>query len=107
MTGDGTVVASIAAGKATNVNGTLNSPSTSTDNVVTYTVTPPTATIDLQDTSDSGISNTDNLTNAVSPVFDVTFRKMSVCPSTAISLMQALPLAVRLQLAHSLAIPIR
>jgi hypothetical protein len=49
MAGSGVVIASIDSGKATNVNGTLNSPSTSTDNTVTYDVAVPTATIDLQD----------------------------------------------------------
>ncbi|HNC07298.1 MAG TPA: Ig-like domain-containing protein, partial [Anaerolineales bacterium] len=73
MTADGTVIASIAAGVAHDVNGTANTPSTSVDNIVTYNATAPTATIDLQDTSDSGISITDNITNAASPVFDVTF----------------------------------
>ncbi len=33
----------------------------------------PTATIDLRAASDSGVSNSDDLTNAASPIFDVTF----------------------------------
>ena len=75
MTGDGTVIASIAAGVAHDANGTPNTASTSTDHTVTYNISPPTATIDLQDTSDSGISFTDNITNVASPVFDVTFNE--------------------------------
>ena len=39
----------------------------------TFLQTIPTATIDLQAASDSGTSNTDNITNAASLVFDVTF----------------------------------
>jgi hypothetical protein len=35
--------------------------------------TPPTVTFDLQSASDSGTSNTDNLTNVASPVFDAIF----------------------------------
>ena len=75
MTSNGTVIASLLPGVATNVNGTLNSASTSTDHTVIYDATPPTATIDLQDTSDTGISITDDLTNAAAPVFDVTFNE--------------------------------
>ena len=43
MTGNGTVVASIAAGVAHDAAGNPNTASTSTDNTVTYDVTPPTA----------------------------------------------------------------
>ena len=75
MTGDGTVIASIAAGVAHDANGVPNTASTSTDNTVTYNASAPTATIDLQDASDSGISITDNITNAASLVFDVTFNE--------------------------------
>jgi hypothetical protein len=41
MTGDGTVIASIAAGVASDAAGNLNQASTSTDNEVTYDTTPP------------------------------------------------------------------
>ena len=43
MTGDGTVIASIAAGKAHDAAGNANTASTSTDNSVAYAV-PPTVT---------------------------------------------------------------
>lgn len=46
MTGDGTVTASMAASKIRDVNGNLNTASTSTDNSVTYDGTRPTVTID-------------------------------------------------------------
>jgi len=46
MTGDGTVIASIAAGVATDATGNGNTASTSTDNTVTYDTTAPTVTID-------------------------------------------------------------
>lgn len=45
MTGSGTVIANIAAGVAHDTAGNGNVASTSTDNVVTYDVTPPTVTI--------------------------------------------------------------
>ena len=45
MTGDGTVIASLAAGVAHDAAGNANDASTSTDNTVTYDVTPPTVTI--------------------------------------------------------------
>ncbi len=45
MTGSGTVMASIAAGKAHDAAGNANTASTSTDNTVTYDVTPPAVTI--------------------------------------------------------------
>ena len=45
MTGSGTVVATIAAGMAHDAAGNANTASTSTDNTVTYDVTPPTVTI--------------------------------------------------------------
>ena len=41
----------------------------------TYDTTPPTVTIDLQAASDSGASSIDDLTNAASLVFDVTFNE--------------------------------
>jgi len=43
MTGSGTVIATIAAGRANDAAGNLNTASTSTDNTVTYSPTPPTA----------------------------------------------------------------
>ena len=45
MTGSGTVIANIAADKAADAAGNGNTASTSTDNTVTYDVTPPTVTI--------------------------------------------------------------
>ena len=41
MTGSGTVIATIAAGKAHDTAGNANAVSTSTDNTVTYDVLPP------------------------------------------------------------------
>ena len=46
MTGDGTVIASVAAGVAHDAAGNSNDPSTSTDNTVTYDTTFPTVTIE-------------------------------------------------------------
>jgi len=46
MVRDGTVIAGIPAGVASDAAGNLNAASTSTDNTVTYDVTGPTATID-------------------------------------------------------------
>ena len=46
MTSDGTVIATIAAGVATDAAGNANAASTSTDNTVTYDTTAPTVTID-------------------------------------------------------------
>jgi hypothetical protein len=45
MTSDGTVIASIAAGKAHDAAGNPNAASTSTDNTVTYDTTGPTVTV--------------------------------------------------------------
>ena len=45
MTGNGTVIATVAAGVAQDAAGNANTASTSTDNTVTYDVTPPTVTI--------------------------------------------------------------
>ena len=45
MTTDGTVVASVVAGVATDSAGNSNSASSSTDNTVTYDITPPAVTI--------------------------------------------------------------
>ena len=50
MTGDGTVIASIPAGVATDSIGNPNAVSTSTDNTVTYDITGPTVTINKADT---------------------------------------------------------
>ncbi len=76
MTTAGTVIANIGAGVATDAAGNGNTASTSTDNTVTWNgadVTPPTVTFDLQAGSDAGDSNTDNLTNAATLVFDAIF----------------------------------
>src|SRR5438046_1809455 len=48
MTTDGTVIASIPAGVAQDAAGNLNTASTSTDNSVSFTATPPTVTINQQ-----------------------------------------------------------
>jgi len=45
MTGSGTIVATIAVGAAHDMAGNGNTPSSSTDNSVTYDITPPTVTI--------------------------------------------------------------
>ncbi len=73
MTTPGTVVATIAAGVAADAAGNGNAASTSTDNAVTWDNVAPVATIALQAASDTGASNSDNLTNAATLVFDVTF----------------------------------
>jgi hypothetical protein len=73
MTTPGTVVASVAPGAAADLAGNPNAASTSTDDTVSWDDVPPTATIDLQAASDSGISNGDDITNAASLTFDVTF----------------------------------
>jgi nitrogen fixation protein FixH len=67
MTGDGTVIASIAAGKATDLAGNPNIASSSTDNTVTYDVTPPNVTIN-QAASQSDPTNTSPINFTV--VFD-------------------------------------
>ena len=46
MTGSGTVIASVAADKATDAAGNGNAGSTSTDHTVTYDVTAPTVTVE-------------------------------------------------------------
>jgi Tol biopolymer transport system component len=43
------------------------------DAFVAYFITAPVVSFDLQSASDSGTSNTDNLTNASSPIFDAVF----------------------------------
>ena len=45
MTGDGTVIATMAAGVAHDAAGNPNTASTSTDNTVTYDITAPTVTV--------------------------------------------------------------
>ena len=45
MTTSGTVIATIAAGVATDAAGNANAASTSTDNTVTWDIVPPTVTI--------------------------------------------------------------
>ena len=78
MTTSGTVIATIAAGIATDLAGNANVASTSADNTVTWDVVAPTVTIDLRPGSDSGSSNTDDLTNAASLVYDITFSESVV-----------------------------
>jgi hypothetical protein len=85
MTTSGTVVATIAAGVATDAAGNSNVASTSTDNTVTWDSVAPSVTIDLNAASDSGVSNTDNLTNAANLVFTLTFSE-SVTGVTAADL---------------------
>jgi hypothetical protein len=75
MTGSGSVIANIMAGVAHDLSGTPNRAATYEDNSVTYDIVSLAVVIDLQSNSDSGISNTDNLTNAASPVYDVIFNK--------------------------------
>ena len=75
MTVTGTVIASIAAGVAHDTSGTPNNIATTKDNTVTYDVTPPIVNFDLQSGSDFGASNSDNLTNAASPVFNAIFNE--------------------------------
>ena len=73
MTSSGSVIADIAAGVAHDSSGSPNKAATYTDNIVTFNTNPPTVIFDLQAGSDSGVSNTDDLTNATSPVFDAIF----------------------------------
>ncbi len=67
MTASGTVVASIPAGRATDLAGNLSAASTSTDNTVAYTFNPP-RTVTIK----QGASQVDP-TNATSIRFDVVF----------------------------------
>jgi hypothetical protein len=71
MTSVGTVIATVAAGVAQDAAGNLNTASTSTDNQVIFDATPPAppSVPDLATASDSGVSNTDNLTNDSTPTF--------------------------------------
>ena len=75
MTASGMVIASITAGVAHDASGTPNNPATSRDNTVTYDITFPAVTFDLRAGSDLGASNTDDLTNAASLVFDAVFNE--------------------------------
>ena len=59
MNSTGTVIASIAAGKAHDAAGNANTASTSTDNVVTYDITPPTIAITKPTDQDSCVWNCD------------------------------------------------
>ena len=72
------MIATIGAGVAADPAGNANAASTSADNTVTWDNVPPTVVISLQAASDTGISNADNITNAASPVFDLTFSETVV-----------------------------
>ncbi|PYT46567.1 MAG: hypothetical protein DMG44_20350, partial [Acidobacteria bacterium] len=67
----GTVQLSISGNKVHDVAGNGNTASTSTDNTITFDNVPPSApsTPDMTAATDSGISNTDNITNVTTPVF--------------------------------------
>jgi len=69
----GTVTLSIAVNKVHDVAGNLNAASTSTDNSVSFDNVPPAApgTPDLQAASDTGTSNSDNITSITTPTFTV------------------------------------
>ena len=90
MTGSGTVVATIPAGNAQDSAGNSNANSTSTDNTVTYDVTPPTVTINQAaspQTDPTGSSPVEFTVVFSEPVFgftdtDVTFGG-SANPTTA------------------------
>ena len=70
MSSDGTVIASLASGVATDTAGNGNTASTSSDNLVTYdTTTAAPGTPDLDDSNDSGTSNNDDITNDATPRF--------------------------------------
>ena len=69
----GTVTVTFAANGASDTAGN-NGPAAATDSAtVTIDRTAPVATIDLQDASDTGTSDSDNITKALSLTFDVTF----------------------------------
>ena len=55
MSGNGTVIASIAAGRASDAAGNGNTPSTSTDNTVTYDISPPIVTSTLPEDGETGV----------------------------------------------------
>src|SRR5882724_3894965 len=67
----GTVQLSIGGNKVHDVAGNGNTASTSTDSTITFDNVPPSApsTPDMTAATDSGISNTDNITNVTTPVF--------------------------------------
>ena len=68
---EGTVILRLAAAGVTDTAGNDN---VQTDSAtVTIDRTAPVATIDLQDASDTGTSDSDNITKALSLTFDVTF----------------------------------
>jgi len=74
MTSGDTVIATIPVGLVEDAAGNTNLASVSGDNEVTYDVTPPgapTNPLDLINSSDTGSSNTDDLTSDNSPTFDV------------------------------------
>ena len=68
---NGTVTATIAGGAAQDAAGNSSLASTSTDNTVTFSATPPAppSTPDLTAVSDSGVSNVDNITRTTAPTF--------------------------------------
>ncbi len=72
MTKSGTVIATVAASKVTDVAGNANTVSTATDNTVTYNdvVAPaaPSAPV-ITAATDAGFSNSDGITNNTKPVF--------------------------------------
>ena len=61
------------AGRGWRDDGGSNANAQTDGPTVTIDRTAPTVTLDLQAASDTGTSSTDDLTNATSPVFDVTF----------------------------------
>ncbi len=70
---EGTVVLTLDASGVTDTAGNANAATSGP--TVTVDRTGPTVTIDLQAASDSGISSTDDVTNATSLVFDVDFNE--------------------------------
>jgi large repetitive protein len=72
-TGQGTVSANIAAGAAQDSAGNNNTAAPVFSRV--YDTLPPTVTFDLQIGSDTGASNTDNITNSTTMVFDANFNE--------------------------------
>ncbi len=72
-TGEGAVIAGIAANVAEDAAGNANTAATPLSR--TYDNLAPTVTLHLQPSSDTGSSNSDNLTNAASPVFNAAFNE--------------------------------
>ena len=72
---EGTVILTLAASGVTDTAGNANA--VTSGPTVTVDRTGPSVVIDLQAASDSGISSTDDATNAATLVFDVTFTRMS------------------------------